>query len=146
MGYLNNPDAPDMFGDVAEFHVKFGLDYYPSVKVNLPEADVLAFRIKFMQEELDEFVQAIDTGSIPNMADALADLVYVALGTAHLMGLPFDAIWREVQYKNMLKERAISAADPRSKRGHSLDVVKPAGWLAPNHRKALRAAGWEGTD
>lgn len=73
-------------------------------------------------------------------ADALADLVYVALGTAHMMGLPFDAIWAEVQRANMTKERAESARDERSKRQHVFDVVKPAGWTPPDHGPALRKA------
>lgn len=128
--------------------------------------DVLSYRIAFMIEELAEFcasqgasdtasrlreVEALikemapevaEEGVVParglaDGADALADLVYVALGTAHLMRLPFDAVWAEVQRANMAKERATGADDPRSKRRHSLDVVKPPGWKAPDHWPAI---------
>jgi len=59
------------------------------------------------------------------VADALADLVYVALGTAYKMGLPFDSIWQAVQAANMRK-----VAGP-TKRGNKVDACKPEGWVGP---------------
>ena len=41
----------------------------------------------------------------------------------------FDSAFYVVHRANMLKERAKSAAD--SKRGSSLDIVKPPGWQPP---------------
>lgn len=129
--------------DVRAFHAKFGLAYDgDGSSPRLLADDVFLFRLKFLQEELDELVRAHDEGNLPNVADALADLIYVASGTAHLAGIPLDPVWAEVQRANLAKERATSAADPRGKRGHALDVVKPAGWTGPDHRPALRAAGW----
>ena len=144
MGYLTHNDYPDLFGDVGEFHEKFGLDRVPKTAPNFPEPDVLAFRVKFLHEELDEFVKAIEANSLASAADALADLVYVALGTAHLMGIPFDQVWVEVHRANLSKVRAASADDERSKRGHALDVVKPASFVPPDHLPVLRALGWKG--
>jgi predicted HAD superfamily Cof-like phosphohydrolase len=76
------------------------------------------------------------------MGDALIDLVYVALGTADLMGLPWEKMFEEVQRANMAKERAKSADESMAKtgRGHVLDVVKPAGWTPPDHLPILTAA------
>lgn len=54
-------------------------------------------------------------------------------------GLDWDAHWQEVQSKNMLKERAKSADDERSKRKNSLDIVKPEGWTSPDHETILLA-------
>lgn len=138
----------DLFKAVGEFHSKFNLPTVPGallIQLNTLFAEnMLEFRHKFMTEELLEFEQSWDNGDITGMADALADLVYVALGTAHMMGIPFDAIWAEVQRANMTKERSTGADDPRSKRGSALDVVKPEGWTAPDHGPALRAVGWRG--
>jgi len=120
--------------DIKAFHEKFGLENLDPEPKRLG-TDEATFRIKFMQEELDEFAAAEREGNLEDMADALVDLVYVALGTAYLMGIPFDACWQEVQWANMRKVRAESAAD--SKRGSKFDVVKPEGWEAPDLRPLL---------
>ena len=130
----------DLFGDVKAFQDKFDLPTYPGTPPGIPEEDVLTFRTRFMVEELQEFRDACARSDLCGAADALADLVYVALGTAHLMGLPFNEIWREVQRANMTKVRAESKDDPRSKRGHWYDVVKPEGFAPPDHSDAIVAA------
>ena len=100
----------------------------------------MAFRLNFLQEEMREIETAYnswkefsddDTVCLEHFFDGLIDLVYVAVGTAALMGLPFAEGWHRVQAANMAKERARSEADPRSKRGHGWDIVKPEGWQSP---------------
>lgn len=155
------------FIDVCDFHLKFGLNTYGTVAPNPLDLTTLEFRMRFLIEELAEFAQStgmltlsfdlhkiirdlkdqhyrrtdpLKIDFLEDSVDALADLVYVALGTAHMMGLPFDDAWAEVQRANMTKERANGESDPRSKRGSSLDVVKPEGWKAPDHGPAIAAA------
>lgn len=128
------------FTDVGEFHEKFDLPVAGKTMPALLAYDIFMFRLKFLQEELNEFLLAHLENDLEKCGDALADLVYVALGTAHMMGLPFEEIWNEVQRANMLKERAKGANDNRSKRSHQLDVVKPEGWTPPSHREAIIAA------
>ena len=118
-----------MYQDIQDFHSKFGLEG-PSVPTEL-DSDTLDFRMKFMEEELDEFSEAWNTSDMEKQFDALIDLVYVALGTAHMMGLNFDEGWKRVHEANMKKVRA-SSDGSNSKRGSSLDVVKPEGWVAPD--------------
>lgn len=132
------------FSDVADFHRRFGLDYDGPPRP-LPE-DLAAFRERFLQEELDELRAARSAGDLAGCVDALVDLVYVALGTARLMGVPWRRAWTEVHAANMRKVRADSADDPRSLRGHPADVVKPAGWTPPDVAAALAAppaARWD---
>ena len=117
------------FSDVGEFHARFGLPNNEKAPRRL-SAEVETFRINFMSEELDEFMRGAVDGDIAQMADALIDLVYVAMGTAHLMGLPWEELWNEVQSANMRKVRAVRAEE--SKRGTTWDVVKPDGWIAPD--------------
>lgn len=121
-----------LFDDVGDFHRKFGLDNDRNTSPTLLPEDVNTFRIEFMMEELNEFRDAIVEDDLYKAADALIDLVYVALGTAHMMGLPFEDLWAAVQRANMAKERATGGDDARSKRRHSLDVVKPEGWRPPD--------------
>jgi len=105
--------------------------------------------------------KALSATNLHEALDALVDLQYVLLGTAYLMGffkearlveevtedpdsLPrpverfttiFEEAWARVQKANMLKVRAKSADE--SKRKSSFDVVKPAGWKAPDFTDLL---------
>jgi predicted HAD superfamily Cof-like phosphohydrolase len=134
----------NLFKDVGLFHEKFGLDNVKDkIQPHSLDHSVYQFRIHFMQEELDEFVDAWANNDLPKMADALVDLVYVALGTAHLMHIPFNDVWDEVQRANMAKVRANGADDPRSTRKHTLDVVKPAGWQPPDVKAVLERFGFK---
>lgn len=147
------------FDDIADFHQKFDLTYDGNAR-QLPE-DLIEFRIKFMGEELDEYVtHASETavellgpegddhsqedggGFTPNryavveglegQLDALVDLVYVALGTAYLQGFDFNEAWARVHAANMKKRKALPDGSD-SKRGSPHDVVKPEGWEPPIH-------------
>lgn len=120
------------FNDVGRFHEKFGLPIRNAAERpgrEVPE-DLLDFRVKFMQEELDEYVEARAAGDHAKMADSLIDLVYVAMGTAHLQNYPWHMLWEEVQRANMDKVRATS--ETSTERGGTWDVIKPDGWTPPD--------------
>ena len=129
------------FADVGDFHRKFGLPTTgnPASPREMPDG-LLRFRTMFLEEELDEFKRASEQGDAVEQFDALLDLVYVAMGTAHLLGFPWQEGWDEVQRSNMAKVRAKSADE--SKRGSQWDVVKPAGWTPPDLRVVLERNGW----
>lgn len=128
--------------DVAAFHRKFGLEKPPAPHF-LP-THALDFRLKFLREEVQEFEDTHRGGDMHGAADGLVDLVYVAHGTADMMGIPWYSVWEEVQRKNLMKRRASSAAE--SKRGSSLDVIKPPGWTPPDHTTALGTGPWPTLD
>lgn len=114
--------------DVRRFHEKFEV---PVRDLPQPlEASELEFRVKFMQEELDEYRIAAIDGDLEKQFDALIDLVYVAHGTVLMHGFPWAEGWRRVQEKNMAK---ISAKDAGVTGRHAFDVVKPEGWTPPSH-------------
>lgn len=150
------------FYDVREFHLKFS-HLANTVPVHLTKRKLLE-RIKFLQEELDEFTQACgfdrtrgrfnddgmwiegdfydDVGKPQDLAlqaDALVDLVYVAKGTAVMQGLPWNQLWDDVHRANMAKQRGISH------RGNLVDCVKPEGWVGPRTLDILTAAGHDPT-
>lgn len=117
----------NMYGDICAFHEKYELE---ATRVPaFPAQALLEFRQKFLAEELEEFNDACTNGDLVKAFDALIDLVYVALGTAYLMNLPFDEGWKAVHQANMRKVRVERASE--SKRGSAFDVVKPDGWIAP---------------
>jgi predicted HAD superfamily Cof-like phosphohydrolase len=92
--------------------------------------------VGFLQEELDELKEALETKDHVKAFDALLDLAYVTYGTALFMGVDpqqWHAGMAAVHRANMAKERATKPSE--SKRGTTFDVVKPLGWTAPE--KAL---------
>lgn len=117
----------DMWDDIKEFHTKFLL---PQEEIpNFANDEMMAFRVKFLREELQEFEDAFKGGDLQGGFDALIDLVYVAMGTAYIMNMPWDKGWEHVQRANMDKMRVKKAED--SKRSSTYDVVKPEGWIGP---------------
>jgi predicted HAD superfamily Cof-like phosphohydrolase len=106
--------------------------------------EVFIFRYQFLIEELHELLSAHRRGDLPGVADALADLAYVVLGTSHYYGVPFDAVFEEIHRANLTKERSGGEQDPRSKRSSGLDVVKPRWWTPPDVGGVLRRYGWTG--
>ena len=134
------------FDDVGDFHQKFELENvtHGAAFPRSYDLSLLSFRQQFLQEELDEFHDAWVKNDPEKAFDALLDLVYVAMGTAHLMGFPWQAGWDEVQRANMTKQRSAGDDDPLSKRATKGDVVKPAGWRAPDLKVVLMRHGWTG--
>jgi predicted HAD superfamily Cof-like phosphohydrolase len=123
----------DLFGDIKEFHEKF--DLKPLEKPGLLCSSLMRFRVQFIEEELDELRSAYFNDDLEEVFDALIDIVYVTLGTAYLMNLPFNEGWKEVQSCNMKKIKAKYASE--SKRHSSHDVIKPDDWQSPNLKKLL---------
>lgn len=136
------------FHDVGTFHRRFGL---PSVYASPLGSDagprpwdgeLIEFRRKFLREELEEFETGVNECDHAKMADALIDLVYVAMGTAHLLGYPWEPLWDEVQAANMRKVRAAPDGSD-SLRSSRWDVVKPEGWEGPDIEGVLAEHGFE---
>ena len=118
--------------DVAAFCTKFGWKQAKSPSIPKVRTDLITFRIKFIEEELQELKVAIGDNNTADALDALVDLTYVIIGTAWLFNLPFDEAWREVHKANMKKVRG------KTKRSMYYDCIKPKGWTAPNLQKLLK--------
>jgi len=109
------------------------------------------FLSKDLHTELSEkFHRAIDAyksahaaNNTAGVKDSLVAIYQNAVFGAAEMGLTqdcWDEFWADVQRANMSKERATKASD--SKRGSTFDVIKPAGWKAPDTEGIL--AKWVG--
>jgi predicted HAD superfamily Cof-like phosphohydrolase len=133
--------SEDVYKDVGEFHQKFGLPAFETRPRDWDD-ELVDYRYKFLKEELDEFAEGVLDKDHAKMLDALIDLVYVAAGTAHLLGYPWYTGWDRVQTANMAKIRAAKDGSD-SKRGSSWDVVKPEGWTPPNIEEVLRIYGFK---
>lgn len=120
------------FDDVGDFHRKFNIPAFePDVRCRFPSPSILEYRLKFLEEELAEYKKAVAEGNLVEALDALADLAYVAFGTAHYYNAPMNDIWREVQRSNMERVLATPETTPPDKSYRFDLVVKPPGWKGP---------------
>lgn len=87
---------------VACFHEAFGLPRAIMPGTGIP-AELAKLRVDLLVEETGEFAEATAKKDIVGIADALADIVYVAYGAAVTYGIDLDAALREVHRSNMSK-------------------------------------------
>jgi hypothetical protein len=90
--------------------------------------ELLQFRIRFLEEELNELKTA---KSPDDVVDALVDLCVVAIGTMDIMGVDPYKAWDEVLKANMKKKVGIKESRPNPL--GLPDLIKPAGWVGPSH-------------
>jgi predicted HAD superfamily Cof-like phosphohydrolase len=62
-----------------------------------------SLRQRLLEEEVAELAAAVATGNPTEIAHELADVVYVAYGTAAAYGFDLDAVIAEVHRSNMTK-------------------------------------------
>lgn len=119
-----------LYNDVKQFRQKLLLPV--SDTPALLESVHLSFYARFLMEELSELLKAHEQENLVDAADAVADLIYVAMGCAHHMGLPLPQILDVVHQANMGK------VPGSTRRGVSQDAQKPDEWVGPEAQiKAL---------
>lgn len=130
---LMNTWSTNIFDDTMAFQQKYGLWRKDQFGI-LPEEE-MKVKIGHLYEELAEIDKAHKEGNIYEISDGLTDLIYVASGLLNLMNMPAQALWNDVQARNMQKIRATK--DNVGKRGSTFDVIKPEGWLPPRTKDII---------
>lgn len=92
----------DVAGAVTEFHAAFGLPLRATPSVEISDS-LAKLRVTLLEEECGEFASATQARDLVAIADALADVVYVAYGTAVTYGIDLDLVLSEVHRANMSK-------------------------------------------
>ena len=92
----------DYLGSVREFHLAFGVEAPEAPTAHVDDA-LRTSRKALMEEELHELVDAMAAEDLLEIADGLADLLYVVFGTGVAYGIPIDEIFEEVHSSNMSK-------------------------------------------
>lgn len=114
--------------NIADMHRKYGVNEAVR-KLDAEKLKAfLEFRIRFLQEELDEMRNTDDPEEI---TDALIDLCVVAIGTMDALEIDAMKAWNVVHDANMSKEVGIKASRPNPL--GLPDLIKPEGWVAPSH-------------
>lgn len=131
--------------DIDEMHTKFGTRNAVQAMDPTKLKAFLEFRIKFLEEELNEIKNA---ESPEDVLDGIVDLCVVAIGTMDAFGVDAAEAWNRVHDANMTK---VVGVKPNRPNPLGLpDLIKPKlethgyDWVAPVHadlvtRQLMRA-------
>ena len=89
------------FERVGLFMTTFGQEV--KKKPGFSSDKINTLRINLIEEELNEFKEAISIKDLKEAADALTDILYVTYGAGHAFGINLDNCFEEVQNSNMSK-------------------------------------------
>ncbi|MEU6545059.1 MazG nucleotide pyrophosphohydrolase domain-containing protein [Streptomyces sp. NPDC046859] len=128
-----SPSPADL---VRAFHLAFGLDARTTPTEVAPE--LAAHRGELLAEEAAEVAEVSVTGPLDRLAHELADVVYVAYGTALVHGIDLDAVLAEIHRSNMTK----LGLDGQVARRADGKVLKGDHYEAPDVGAVLRRQGW----
>jgi predicted HAD superfamily Cof-like phosphohydrolase len=120
---------------VRAFHGRYGVAA-PEAPT-LPPPETARMRLRLIREETEELAEALEEGDLVAVADAIADLLYVTVGTAVTCGIDLRPVFAEVHRSNMTK-------DPRAGLGADGKIVKGPTFEPPELEPLLRAQGWDG--
>lgn len=120
--------------DVGEFHRAIPDDILQDRGERTPALVRRVMRHRLLTEEVKELEEAIMENDVVEVADALADIIYIALGSAimYFGAERFAQVWDEVQRSNMAKTvdgKMVMRADGK--------ILKPEGWAPPRIEQAL---------
>ena len=120
------------FQSVKKFMQTFGQEV--KSKAEFPKEKIVQLRYELIKEELEELNQAIKEKDIKEVADALADILYVTYGTGHAFGIDLDKCFNEVQQSNMSK----LGSDGKPIYNESGKVMKGPNYFKPDLNKFLK--------
>ena len=119
------------FEKVGLFMTTFGQEV--KKRPSLSSDKINNLRINLIQEELDEFIEAISNKDLKEAADALTDILYVTYGAGHAFGINLDNCFDEVQRSNMSK----LGNDGKPIYNEHGKVMKGPNYFKPNLNKFL---------
>ncbi len=86
---------------VEEFNYTYGK--VMSDEPRLPTREESALLFSLLHEEIDELADALLSDDLVEVADAIGDIIYVVAQQGTLLGLPIDALLKEIHRSNMSK-------------------------------------------
>lgn len=87
---------------VEEFHLAFGVNLgdEPKLPTSVEERKR---RVWLLREEFLEYLDGEKEDDLIEIADGLADMMYILIGTALSYGIPIERVFNEVHSSNMTK-------------------------------------------
>jgi len=96
------------------------------------EGDQASLYMDLITEEYQETLSAFENSDLIEVADGLADMVWVIMGMCNSCGIDFDSVWQEVKASNMSK-----FPDGKAIKNEHGKIMKPDSYFKPNIKKVL---------
>ena len=96
------------------------------------EGDQANLYMNLISEEYQETLAAFKSNDMIEVADGLADMVWVIMGMCNSCGINFDSVWQEVKASNMSK-----FPDGKAIKNEHGKIMKPESYFKPNIKKVL---------
>lgn len=116
-----------------DFNEAFEIPYAQSP--TLGEKELGELRIRLLEEEVQEYADAVRSGDLLEILDALGDIAYILAGSVLNHGLQhvIDDAFSEIHGSNMAK-----LVDGKVLKRDDGKVVKPDDWKPPNLKQFLK--------
>mgnify|MGYP005686700089 FL=1 len=88
--------------------------------------------MNLITEEYKETLEAFQEQDMIEVADGLADMVWVIMGMCSSCGIDFEKVWNEVKASNMSK-----FIDGKAIKNEAGKIMKPESYFHPDIKKAL---------
>ena len=96
------------------------------------EGDQASLYMDLITEEYQETLSAFENSDLIEVADGLADMVWVIMGMCNSCGIDFDSVWQEVKASNTSK-----FPDGKAIKNEHGKIMKPDSYFKPNIKKVL---------
>jgi len=123
----------NLIQDLWAFHNACDVNEFLTME-SVPQ-EVRDLRIKLLKEEFEEYLKAEKEHDEIEVADALADLIYIAIWTARTYGIPLEKVWWEVQRSNMDK---VDQDTWKIVKREDWKILKPKWWVWPQIKDAIK--------
>ena len=97
------------------------------------EGDQASLYMDLITEEYQETLSAFENSDLIEVADGLADMVWVIMGMCNSCGIDFDSVWQEVKASNMSK-----FPDGKAIKNEHGKIMKPDSYFKPDLKKVLK--------
>ena len=88
--------------------------------------------MNLITEEYKETLEAFQNNDLIEVADGLADMVWVIMGMCSSCGIEFNKVWEEVRSSNMSK-----FVNGKAIKNNSGKIMKPDTYFKPDIKKVL---------
>lgn len=115
--------------DVSDFMIAGEQNIISKPSINSKQAELYMNLIK---EEFLETSKAFEEQDLIEVADGLADMVWVIMGMCSSCGIDFEKVWNEVKASNMSK-----FIDGKAIKNEDGKIMKPEAYFRPDIKKVL---------
>ena len=96
------------------------------------QGDQQKLYMNLITEEYKETLEAFENNDLVEVADGLADMVWVIMGMCSSCGIEFNKVWVEVRSSNMSK-----FVDGKAVKNDAGKIMKPDTYFNPDLKKVL---------